>query len=268
MTYPGLTPGELEASLPLIVFADPDPEIFAEFEALTASLHTRVLHVSRGEDALRMCARVDVAVLVCDENLPDIRGSQVAFAARRDFPGTIRVAMDTRPTVSRVLEAVNELHVFQYLCKPIDGEAWTKSISAALREYHMGARSQWPELLALAREQIELVRELHGAHCSSTPSSLPAPQPEHRAAPGPRPNYARVDASVQLTISPRERQVIESLFAGSRVVHIADSLGISAHTVRNHLKSIFQKLGVHSQTELIELLRGVPQAQGKQSARA
>jgi len=44
------------------------------------------------------------------------------------------------------------------------------------------------------------------------------------------------------------------LRANQRVVAIARSLHISTSTVRNHLKSIFQKMGVHSQTELLECL--------------
>lgn len=53
-------------------------------------------------------------------------------------------------------------------------------------------------------------------------------------------------------LSPREREVLLSLVSGNRVAAIASQLFISAHTVRNHLKSIFAKLGVRSQVELLE----------------
>ncbi len=35
---------------------------------------------------------------------------------------------------------------------------------------------------------------------------------------------------------------------------IAELLEVSEHTVRNHLKSIFRKLEVHSQAELVDRL--------------
>lgn len=57
-------------------------------------------------------------------------------------------------------------------------------------------------------------------------------------------------------LSRREREVIELLLGGHRVVTIADELCLSPHTVRNHLKSIFRKLSVHSQAELVDLFRG------------
>jgi DNA-binding CsgD family transcriptional regulator len=57
-------------------------------------------------------------------------------------------------------------------------------------------------------------------------------------------------------LSPREWQVMERLRSGRRVVTIASELTISPNTVRNHLKSIYRKLGVRSQVELLERMRG------------
>ena len=56
-------------------------------------------------------------------------------------------------------------------------------------------------------------------------------------------------------LSPRERDVLEHLLDGHRVSSISQRLEVSEHTVRNHLKSMFRKLGVHSQPELIEFVR-------------
>jgi DNA-binding CsgD family transcriptional regulator len=55
--------------------------------------------------------------------------------------------------------------------------------------------------------------------------------------------------------SPRELEIVGRLLAGDRVPAIATALFISQSTVRNHLSSVFRKLGVNSQQELISLLR-------------
>ena len=57
-------------------------------------------------------------------------------------------------------------------------------------------------------------------------------------------------------LSPRESQVLEALLAHRRPPQIASDLSISPHTVRNHLKSIYAKCGVRSQTELLALIVG------------
>ena len=52
-------------------------------------------------------------------------------------------------------------------------------------------------------------------------------------------------------LSAREREVFELLAFGYRAAEIARELFISQHTVRKHSKTIFRKLQVHSQIELM-----------------
>lgn len=52
-------------------------------------------------------------------------------------------------------------------------------------------------------------------------------------------------------LSSREWEVLRELLDHNRVPAIARKLHISPATVRNHLKSIFGKVGVHSQQELL-----------------
>jgi DNA-binding CsgD family transcriptional regulator len=56
-------------------------------------------------------------------------------------------------------------------------------------------------------------------------------------------------------LSARQWEVLTRLLRGERVPSIAKELFVSQSTVRNHLTEIYRKLGVHSQHELLELLR-------------
>jgi DNA-binding CsgD family transcriptional regulator len=55
-------------------------------------------------------------------------------------------------------------------------------------------------------------------------------------------------------LTQREVEVVEGLTGGLPINELAQQLGISPNTVRNHLKSIFRKLNVRSQTELLSRL--------------
>ncbi len=57
------------------------------------------------------------------------------------------------------------------------------------------------------------------------------------------------------SLSPREREVVDLILTGHRVSNIATVLRLSEFTVRNHLRSIFAKMGVTSQSELVGALR-------------
>lgn len=63
----------------------------------------------------------------------------------------------------------------------------------------------------------------------------------------------------RLDLSPltrRQADVIDALRSGLRLTQIARHLELSLHTVRNHLKQAYRKLGVHSQVELLAMLNG------------
>jgi DNA-binding CsgD family transcriptional regulator len=58
------------------------------------------------------------------------------------------------------------------------------------------------------------------------------------------------------SLTPRERQVTESVARGHTTSEIAKRLHLSPHTVRDHLKAIFAKVDVNSRGELVAKLFG------------
>lgn len=70
-------------------------------------------------------------------------------------------------------------------------------------------------------------------------------------------DVAVMDHPALESLSNREREVVGHLVQGERVPAIAESLHISPHTVRNHLKSVYRQLGVGSQSELISFVKAL-----------
>ncbi|MCB1320087.1 MAG: response regulator transcription factor [Leptospiraceae bacterium] len=58
-----------------------------------------------------------------------------------------------------------------------------------------------------------------------------------------------VDSAPRLT--DRERQVLELMVRGKTIRAVAEFLGLSAHTVHDHIKRIYKKLEVHNRAELV-----------------
>jgi DNA-binding CsgD family transcriptional regulator/PAS domain-containing protein len=69
--------------------------------------------------------------------------------------------------------------------------------------------------------------------------------PEHHVAP------VAAHISRDLNISPREAEIALLLSNGHDLCSVATRLGISVHTIRAHLKHIFEKTGAHSQSDLV-----------------
>ncbi|MHB1597988.1 MAG: LuxR C-terminal-related transcriptional regulator [Acidimicrobiales bacterium] len=136
-----------------------------------------------------------------------------------------------------------------------------------------GAASTWLELTAADRRRVcakVTIGVLAGPRGVRNVVWLLKPDAVRTA---PRPFAARPGGAVEAgssdptlawtpfsgigTLTPRERDVLQLLVDGRRVSSIARTLYLSPYTVRNHLKAIFQKLGAHSQVELLDALRPV-----------
>jgi DNA-binding NarL/FixJ family response regulator len=67
-------------------------------------------------------------------------------------------------------------------------------------------------------------------------------------------------------LTPREREVLDSLARGRLYKEIAEDLSISIDTVRKHLQNVYQKLHVHSRTEaVVKYLQQSPASSDPQS---
>ena len=136
------------------------------------------------------------------------------------------------PSLNSAIESI-QLPVVAYLVKPFElNELLVRVKDVITGKGHFKTRRLEKALQKMAND-LEEVGLLAGANTSTTGvntlSSLHA-------------------------LTQREWEILRLLRANQRVVAIARSLHISTSTVRNHLKSIFQKMGVHSQMELLECL--------------
>ena len=73
------------------------------------------------------------------------------------------------------------------------------------------------------------------------------------------PTTARDEGGVRrdARLTEREAEIVRRLVSGDRVRAIADAMFVSPSTVRNHLWSVYRKLGVNSQQQLVNHFRGV-----------
>jgi two-component system, response regulator PdtaR len=144
---------------------------------------------------------------------------------------------------------------FGFVKKPFDDVQLSGAVEVALfRAAEESEREQQLELsrrrgdeLAAATARLEtrfkLIAEVVGA---SGPN-----------AGGEEPHISGELKARLASLSPREREVLALLREGHRVTSLAKELSVSPFTVRNHLRALFRKLKVHSQEELLGMLRGV-----------
>ncbi|MCI8468154.1 MAG: helix-turn-helix transcriptional regulator [Eggerthellaceae bacterium] len=88
------------------------------------------------------------------------------------------------------------------------------------------------------------------------PMAAPAEAPEEPAVVE-RPYKNRcLKAAQHYDLTPREGEILSYLARGRNAKYIADQLFVAERTVKTHTYHIYQKMGIHSQQELINIVEG------------
>jgi DNA-binding NarL/FixJ family response regulator len=160
---------------------------------------------------------------------------------RWQIPVVYLTAHSDRETVDR-LKATGPLG---YVAKPFDEGQLRVAVELAL---HTATGARERQERARTAEMRSAILEDRLRQISAIVSGTPG-----AAAPLPA---SLEDGLSKLT--RRELELIQMLVRNRRVPTIARELSLSVHTVRNHLRAVFKKLGVHSQEELLDLVGELP----------
>ena len=190
-------------------------------------------------------------LLIADIKMPGNSHLELLHELRSLAPSMPVILVTAYPTVATAVGALR-LSVFDYLIKPFEFAELRERVASvvtkgrALRSAEdLGhIMTHWSEALGRFQE----VMSLSGMAARRNWAPRSAARRDGIAAPE-RP------VAGALGLSRRESEIIDALAGGERVAAIARTFSISTHTVRNHLKSIYRKLGVHSQIELLGHLR-------------
>jgi DNA-binding NarL/FixJ family response regulator len=165
------------------------------------------------EDALAGIGSRPPRVALVDIGLPGMNGIE-----------GVRILRDRYPSIAPVLLTVfkDDDRIFQAVCAGACGYLLKKTSPArlldAVKEIAEGGAVMSPEVAARV---VELFRKSH-------PPSQPA-----------------------AALSPQEMRLLKLLMDGHQNKTAAEELGISVHTVSFHLRSIYEKLHVHSRSEAV-----------------
>ena len=207
-----------QSSLPVVdaVIIDGDPSVRRAVVGALSADGIRVLGITaRGLDGARLAAELGPAVVIADPQLEDFGGIQLVRTLHRDVPHAAILLLSADETDDFALRALAE-GASGVLSRRVSHEALPRVVRSLAAGEAVMTR-------ALSMRLVELLRV--------------APVAGHGLRP------------VRSPLSTREWEVLDLICAGAGTRAIADELGLSAETVRSHVKRLLRKLGAHSRAE-------------------
>lgn len=175
-----------------------------------------------GEDALERISKSRPDVVLLDVNLPGINGLQVSRQIENEYDSISVVILTAHHDSEQVIHALRS-GASAYRPKDVDAQELVQTIRDVASGYYLAddKRMSREERDIWLEEQID---ESTGPYMIDTEGHY-------------------------IPLSPREMQILEHVTLGMINKEIANKLGISQQTVKNHMTSILKKLNVKDRTQ-------------------
>jgi adenylate cyclase len=138
-----------------ILVVDDEPRVLDSLEALLAMEH-RVLRADRGEEALRLLAAEPVAVVISDQRMPGMPGTELLARSRAVAPDTVRILLTAFTDVDALMESINAANIYHFILKPWDPKELAHTVRRGVEQYRLvGERARLLRDLAAKNRDLE-----------------------------------------------------------------------------------------------------------------
>lgn len=113
-----------------LLFVDDEARILRSLTPLFRG-HYRVLTTTDAREALAILLREKIDVIISDQRMPVMTGSELLRKAREISPATMRILLTGYSDLEAAIAAVNDGEIFRYLSKPWNAQALKETVAEA-----------------------------------------------------------------------------------------------------------------------------------------
>jgi two-component system probable response regulator PhcQ len=145
-----------------VLLVDDEPSIR---ETLTRTLRREpyeIVDAASGQEALRTLASKRVDVVVADERMPGMTGTELLSRIRESYPDVMRIMLTGHASLDAAIRAINEGEVYRFLTKPCNPADLAMTIRRAIQHKELFAETQ--RLLKTVKHQAAVIEEIERAN--------------------------------------------------------------------------------------------------------
>jgi DNA-binding NtrC family response regulator len=118
-----------------LLLVDDDADALDLLHGVLAQDGYQVLTARSAAEALELLALNDVQVIVCDQRMPAMSGSQFLDLVRGLHPDTLRIILSGYADLEAIIDAINCGAIYRFYKKPWTGDVIREDIRSAFRHY-------------------------------------------------------------------------------------------------------------------------------------
>ncbi|TWI58677.1 response regulator receiver modulated diguanylate cyclase/phosphodiesterase with PAS/PAC sensor(s) [Pseudomonas duriflava] len=95
----------------------------------------KILMATRAQEAFELLAKNNVQVILSDQRMPEMNGTEFLRRVKDLYPNTMRIVLSGYTDLKSVTDAINQGAIYKFLTKPWDDEQLRQNIAQAFREF-------------------------------------------------------------------------------------------------------------------------------------
>lgn len=148
-----------DTSIATVLLVDDEPNVTEGLKRAFRREPYELLTATSAFAAQQILERQHVDVVVSDEQMPGMSGSEFLSRVRKQFPHTIRMILSGQASLESAVRAINEGEVYRFFLKPCNPTDLIFTIQQALMHKHLEEQSR--RLLRKYQEQAALLAKLN-----------------------------------------------------------------------------------------------------------
>lgn len=137
-SLPGAAPAG-QASPQRLLLLDDEQNILRALGRVLRRDGYEILMANRAEEAFDILARNDVQVIITDQRMPEMSGTEFLSRVKGLYPDTVRIILSGFTDLRTVTDAINQGEIYKFLLKPWDDEDLRGVVAQAFRHWAQAA---------------------------------------------------------------------------------------------------------------------------------
>lgn len=138
-----------------LLLVDDEENILASLRRLLRRDGYRILTAGGGAEGLEVIANNDVDVIVSDQRMPNMTGTEFLRKVKAERPDTVRIVLSGYTELQSITDAINEGSIYKFLTKPWDDEQLRANIAEAFHHKKLSDENERLKLdLQLTNDEL------------------------------------------------------------------------------------------------------------------
>ncbi len=120
----------------LLLVDDEEGIIASLFRLLRRDGYT-ILRANSGQEGLALLAQHKVGVIISDQRMPGMTGTEFLGKVKELYPDTVRIVLSGYTELNSVTDAINRGAIYKFLTKPWEDDLLRANVEEAFHRYEM-----------------------------------------------------------------------------------------------------------------------------------